>query len=105
MGPGEGTPLGYDRAVAARFPKNLVVMLAGVGAVASGNPFLVISHAQWEALNWLQDNASPDTVVLTDVEFGTLVPSWGGGARVVYGHPLRHWTLPPCADGVCLFLW
>jgi hypothetical protein len=83
------------------FPSNLLVMLAGVGAVASGNPYLVISDDQREALKWLQYHAAPDSVVLTDIEFGTLVPGWGGGARVVYGHPfetLDAATLEPKVD-------
>jgi hypothetical protein len=71
------------------FPSNLLLMLAGVGAVAAGSPYLVLTDSQWQALAWLRENASSDAVVLTDTEFGTLVPGWGGGARVIYGHPFE----------------
>jgi hypothetical protein len=71
------------------FPSNLMLMLAGVGGVAAGNPYLVMTDSQWRALAWVRDNTSPDAVVLADAEFGTLVPGWGGGARVVYGHPFE----------------
>ena len=70
-------------------PSNLILGLAGVGGVAAGNPYLVMTDSQWQTLAWLRENASSTTVVLTDVEFGTLVPAWGGGARVIYGHPFE----------------
>jgi hypothetical protein len=70
-------------------PSNLILGLAGVGGVAAGNPYLVVTDSQWQALAWLRENVPPDAVVLADVEFGTLVPAWGGGARVIYGHPFE----------------
>jgi hypothetical protein len=76
------------------FPSNLLLMLAGVGGVAAGNPYVVVTDSQWQALAWVRENASPDTVILTDAEFGTLVPGWGGGARVVYGHPFETLDAP-----------
>jgi hypothetical protein len=71
------------------FPSNLLLMTAGVSAAASGNPYLVVSDAEWRALQWLRENAPPDSVVLTDPEMGTLVPGWTGGLRVLYGHPFE----------------
>jgi poly(3-hydroxybutyrate) depolymerase len=64
-------------------------MLAGVGAVAAGNPYLVVTDSEWRALSYLREHASPDTVVLADMQFSTLVPGWGGGVQVVYGHPFE----------------
>jgi len=49
----------------------------------------VLSDAQWKAMAWLRENVSAETIVLADGELGTLVPAWGGGARVVYGHPFE----------------
>ena len=71
------------------FPSNLLLMLAGVSAVADRNPHLVMTDAQWEAMTWLRENIPPETVVLADEDLGALVPAWGGGARVVYGHPFE----------------
>ena len=71
------------------FPSNLILMLAGVNGVLNGNPYLVLSDAQRQAMAWLEENASSSSVVLADVELGTVVPAWGGGARVVYGHPFE----------------
>lgn len=70
-------------------PSNLLLILAGISAVANRNPYVVLSDAQWEAMAWLRENASAETIVLTDSELGTMVPAWGGGARVVYGHPFE----------------
>jgi hypothetical protein len=70
-------------------PSNLLVMAAGLSAVLNRNPYVVLSEGQWQAMEWLRENVSPDTVVLADYELGTVVPAWGGGARVVYGHPFE----------------
>jgi len=71
------------------FPSNLLMMLAGISAVVGQNPYVVLSEAQWEAMAWLRDNVSSETVVLADEELGTVVPAWGKGARVIYGHPFE----------------
>lgn len=70
-------------------PSNLLVMAAGLSAVLNRNPYVVLSEGQWQAMEWLRENVSPDTVVLADYELGTVVPAWGGGVRVVYGHPFE----------------
>ena len=70
-------------------PTNLLIMLAGVSAVGTKNPYVLMNEAQWEAMTWLRENVDSDMVVLADEELGTLVPAWGGGARVVYGHPFE----------------
>ena len=71
------------------FLSNLLLMLAGVSAVLARNPYVLLSDAQWQAMGWLRENVTPETVVLADTELGTVVPAWGGGARVVYGHPFE----------------
>ena len=71
------------------FPSNLLFMLAGVHAVSVHDPHVVLPDAQWEAMAWLRENVPPETVVLADEQLGAMVPAWGGGARVVYGHPFE----------------
>jgi hypothetical protein len=71
------------------FPSNMLLMLAGVSAVFTRNPHALLTDPQWEAMAWLRENVPPETVVLADEELGTVVPGWGGGARVVYGHPFE----------------
>jgi hypothetical protein len=71
------------------FPSNLMIMLAGINAVANRHPHLVQSDAQWQAMIWVRDNISAESVVLADEDMGALIPAWGGGARVVYGHPFE----------------
>lgn len=75
--------------IALCVPGNILLMLAGISAVTARNPYVVMSDAQWKAMAWLRENAANDAIVLADEELGTMVPAWGGGARVVYGHPFE----------------
>ena len=38
---------------------------------------------------WLREQIPAETVVLADEELSAQIPAWGGGARVVYGHPFE----------------
>jgi hypothetical protein len=71
------------------FPSNLLLLLAGPHAVLTRDPYVLLSDDQWEAMAWLREQVPAEAVVLTDDELGTIVPAWGGGARVVYGHPFE----------------
>ena len=70
-------------------PSNLLLMMAGLSGAWTRNPAVVFTDDQWETLAWLRQQADADTVVLADDEMGTVAPAWGGGARVVYGHPFE----------------
>jgi hypothetical protein len=70
-------------------PSNLLLMLAGLSGVWTRNPAVVFSDDQWETLAWLREEADAETVVLAADEMGTVAPAWGGGIRVVYGHPFE----------------
>lgn len=71
------------------FISNLLIMLAGASAVLNRNPYVLLTDDQWAAMEWLRENVAAESVVLADVELATAVPAWGGGARVVYGHPFE----------------
>jgi hypothetical protein len=71
------------------FPSNLLLLLAGPHAVLTGDPYVLLTDDQWQAMAWLRERVPAEAVVLTDDELGTIVPAWGGGARVVYGHPFE----------------
>jgi hypothetical protein len=71
------------------FPSNLLLLLAGPHAVLTQDPYVLLSDDQWEAMAWVREQVPAEAVVLTDDELGTIVPAWGGGVRVVYGHPFE----------------
>lgn len=70
-------------------PSNLLLLLAGPHAVLTRDPYVLLTDDQWKAMSWLRDEIPAEAVILTDSQLGTIVPSWGGGARVIYGHPFE----------------
>ncbi len=70
-------------------PSNLLFAAAGVGAVAGRNPYVLLTGPQWEGMAWLRENVPAESVVLADELLGTVAPAWGGGVRVLYGHPFE----------------
>jgi hypothetical protein len=62
-----------------------LLLLVGNLRVAVG-PFLQRDYAV--AFQWLNQNTSPDSVILASEPVSVWVPSWVG-ARVVYGHPFE----------------
>jgi hypothetical protein len=67
---------------------NLVILTAGFSAGVLRNPKIYFSNDERQALNWLNENASWDDVVLASPELSMFIPGWAG-ARVVYGHPFE----------------
>jgi hypothetical protein len=67
---------------------NLFLMAMLVVAASGGEPLFYISGGEWQALEWLREEAEPDQVVLCAPETGMFVPAWAG-QRVVYGHPFE----------------
>ena len=49
-------------------------------------PVLFLTSGEIEALDWMQDNLAPDSVVLTSSSMGMYVPAHSD-LRVLYGHP------------------
>lgn len=69
-------------------PATLLIILGGNARVAAQQPPLYITADQQAALNWLAANTTDRDVVLSDWEFGNLVPIYAD-ARVFIGHPIE----------------
>jgi hypothetical protein len=70
---------------------SVVLPLVGATDARETSTYFYITHAEVEALNWLNENASPDEVVLASPSMSLFVPAYG--PKVVYGHPFE--TLNP----------
>lgn len=69
-------------------PSNLLVIAAGLGGVARGEPLLVQSDAEACASAWLDANAASDSLVLAGETHSNRLPAQAG-VRVLYGHPFE----------------
>ena len=65
---------------------SLLIELALLGGALARSPNIYLSTNEAAALNWLQQNAPRDAVVLSSPEMGGFIPALAG-QRVVYGHP------------------
>jgi hypothetical protein len=74
--------------LASAIPSNLIVVAAGLGAVARAEPLLVQSVDESCALAWLAKNANPGSLVLAGETAGNRIPAFAN-VRVVYGHPFE----------------
>jgi hypothetical protein len=90
--------IGLTEIVRAKWPRraligvmlltSLFIELALFGGALAHDPHIYLSTNEAAALNWLQQNASPDAVVLASPELGGFIPAFAG-QRVVYGHPFE----------------
>ena len=69
-------------------PATLLIILGGTARVTAQQPPLYQSAAELAALNWLGANTTDRDVVLSEWEFGNLVPIYAN-ARVFIGHPIE----------------
>jgi hypothetical protein len=69
-------------------PSNLLVIAAGVGGVARGEPLLVQSEAEACASAWLDVHAPSGSLVLAGEMHSNRLPAQAG-VRVLYGHPFE----------------
>jgi hypothetical protein len=65
---------------------SLLIELALLGGALARNPNIYLSTNEAAALNWLQQNAPRDAIVLSSPGMGSFIPAFAG-QRVVYGHP------------------
>jgi hypothetical protein len=65
---------------------NMIIILAGVGAVTSHDPKIYLTKGEDQALEWLAANTSSDALILASPEMGLWIPAHTG-RRVIYGHP------------------
>jgi hypothetical protein len=75
-------------ALATAIPSNLIVIAAGLGGVARGEPVLVQSKDESCALEWLAAHAEPGALVLAGEIAGNRIPAVTN-LRVFYGHPFE----------------
>lgn len=67
---------------------SVFIELALFGGAMAHDPRIYLSTNEAQALNWLQNNASLNVVVLASPEMGGFIPAQAG-QRVVYGHPFE----------------
>ena len=69
-------------------PTNIIVLASGIQAAARQDLKIYLERDIYNGLDWINDNAAPDALVLTDEELGLFIPS-ATGRRVIYGHPFE----------------
>jgi len=69
-------------------PTNLVIILAAHQAVVNRDDKIFLRQSEVQALEWIDENASPQAVVLASPDMGLYIPAHTG-RRVVYGHPFE----------------
>jgi hypothetical protein len=47
-----------------------------------------LSETEFQALNWIEANTEPDSLILSSPDMGLFIPAYTG-RRVIYGHPLE----------------
>jgi hypothetical protein len=90
--------IGLTEIVRATWPRRALIGMALLTSVfielalssgaAARDPRIYLSTNEATALNWLQQNAPTDAVVLAAPEMGGFIPAFSG-QRVVYGHPFE----------------
>ena len=90
--------IGLTEIVRAKWPRraligvtlltSVFIELALFGGAAARDPRIYLSTNEAAALNWLQQNAPTNAVVLASPEMGGFIPAFSG-QRVVYGHPFE----------------
>ncbi|MEW6569135.1 MAG: hypothetical protein AB1449_13420 [Chloroflexota bacterium] len=80
--------IGLALAFALSLPSNLLLVGAGLSAVARGEPALVLSRGELEAYEWLADHTRGSPLVLAAPDTGNRLPAFAD-VRVLYGHPFE----------------
>jgi hypothetical protein len=69
-------------------PTNLVILLTAQAGIANRDPSIYLSETEFQALNWIEANTEPDSLILSSPDMGLYIPA-STGRRVIYGHPLE----------------
>lgn len=69
-------------------PTMLIVVMTGLFAGKSNNPLLYYSTDEASAMEWVENNAPENALVLASPEMGLFIPAHTG-RRVLYGHPFE----------------
>lgn len=67
---------------------NLLILFGSVNALRNQDPIFFIEKNLVDTVDWMNNNIQQDSVVLTTVDSGLIVPALGN-FRVVYGHPFE----------------
>lgn len=67
-------------------PTNIVILLSAQQAIANHDDMIFLSRNEVQALQWIDENAAQQAVILAAPEMGLLIPAHTG-RKVVYGHP------------------
>ncbi len=69
-------------------PTNLVVIASGIQAITKLDSNIYLDQGLIEGMQWLENHAELDALILTDEQDGLYIPSYTG-RRVIYGHPFE----------------
>jgi hypothetical protein len=69
-------------------PTILLVMIAGLSGVATGEDMVLFTKAEREAYAWIKTNIPPGALILADPLHGNRLPAFAP-VRVLYGHPFE----------------
>jgi hypothetical protein len=69
-------------------PTNLLLFVTARHGLNNHDPLIVLQREEFQALQWLKDNAPPDSLVVASPRTGLFIPAHTG-RRVIYGHPFE----------------
>ncbi len=78
----------YSITVVVSVLTNVLVLSAGFFGILARDAKIYYSRSEREAFNWIVKNTPEDSIILTSVEMGLLIPAHTG-RRVLYGHPFE----------------
>jgi hypothetical protein len=67
-------------------PTNLLVILAARQGIHTHDPQIYLSDGEVAAFTWIEQQTSPQAVILSGPDTGLFIPAYTG-RRVIYGHP------------------
>lgn len=69
-------------------PTNIIVLVSGIQAIVRHDPKIYQDREIYNGLAWINENTSPDALILAGEEIGLFIPSIAD-RRVIYGHPFE----------------
>ncbi len=69
-------------------PTTLILLISETEAVKAKEPALFLSVAEADALQWISENAPPDSLIAAAPQTGLYLPA-KANVRVLYGHPFE----------------
>jgi len=67
---------------------NLMIVFAGLQVANNHNPAFFLTRAEYQALDWINENTQSEALILASPEMGLFIPAYTG-RRVIYGHPFE----------------